>query len=64
MSKTERVLDDNRDAELAEAHFFISIMQEALEHIASDTEECRQQVAQETLEALAVPNGDTKDEKR
>ena len=30
------------------------IMQSALQHIASDTEEHRQTVAQETLEAIAV----------
>jgi len=30
------------------------IMQSALEHIACDTEENRQTVAQETLEAIAV----------
>lgn len=31
-----------------------SILQDALEHIASDTEEDAQQIAQETLEAIAT----------
>ena len=30
------------------------VMQDALEHIACDTEENRQSIAQETLEAIAV----------
>ena len=30
------------------------VMQDALEHIACDTEENRQSIAQETLEAVAV----------
>lgn len=33
-----------------------SILQDALEHIASDTEEDAQSIAQETLEAIAPKN--------
>ena len=38
-----------------------AILIEALEHIASDTEENRQLIAQEVLEAIAVTNNNNKE---
>ena len=46
---------------IADMAYQNAIMQEALEHIASDTEECSQQIAQETLEAIAVNNNNKKE---
>ena len=48
------VIERPHHSEVVEAHHINSVLQEALEHIASDTEENRQQIAQETLEAIAI----------
>lgn len=41
---------------LIKTAYLNSILQDALEHIASDTEEDAQSIAQETLEAIAPKN--------
>ena len=48
------VIERPHHSEEVEAHHINSVLQEALELLASDTEENRQQIAQETLEAIAI----------